>query len=99
VIVVLTEEDRRVDFMPGSTVDLCYNREVVLSETITKEGYFDYLAIFVFCDNDGTALGNVCGMFGKRGCIPDEISNAPRIKDLTAEQKMTLAATGLVEVV
>ena len=94
-MVILTsvhEGDPRF-VIPGDTFRLTvgnrynFGETVILEEEITEAKTIDYYCSFRFARDDGTLVGfHLCGFFGNRNELPDEIRNGVRIQDLTPEQ-------------
>ncbi len=65
--------------------------EVVIREEITTHRRIDFIASYRFCWEDGTCPGfHLCGIFGNKAELPEEMKRAVRIEDLTEEQHKNL---------
>lgn len=100
MIVIISENNSRTYLVcPGDTMSVVCDEEVVLCEAVTKTMTVDYYAIFVFADDTGKVLSpNMCGIFARYKNLPEEITTAKRLYNLTEEQKLRFAATAPFEV-
>jgi hypothetical protein len=99
VIVITTENKGRVFDCPEGTVFTMTvtdgkGKETVIKEEILVHRTIDYFVSFRFALEDGTCTGfHLCGFFGCKHNLPEEIKNAKKLLELTQSQLKTFIAT------
>lgn len=84
--------------LPGDTFNLTVTdssgEKELITEVVTEKTIIDYAVSFRFANEDGSLLGfHLCGFFGNKGNLPDEIKNAIHIDNLSKLQRNNLNRT------
>lgn len=92
-MIVITSLSKITRYVYGGdtfnlTISDGMNHQVIIKEEITLTKKIDFIASYRFALEDGTCPGfHLCGIFGNRKELPEEIKNAKMIDDLSKKQR------------
>jgi len=98
VIIITSTINYNCTLFPGDTFNLTIRdgsgEETLITEIILEECSINYAISFRFAEEDGSLVSfNLCGFFGNRENLPEEIKNAICVDDLSELQRYNFHKT------
>ena len=98
MIIITSAINYNYTLFPGDSFNLTIKdgsgEKILITETILEECSINYAVSFRFAKEDGSLVSfNLCGFFGDKENLPEEMKNAVYIDDLSELQRYNFHKT------